>query len=190
MRRLALPALAVLLTGRAGPELGVLTAALAAGGAAGGLLLGRLAPARPERWYLLLSAMEGAGWALLLLVPSYPGTVVLLALVGAGEGAATALFFSRVQELVPSAEVGRYFSVLSPVTDAAVVAGLLLAATFGGPRLASWGLVTIAVLVVLPVLLTPALVRAARAEPRQGWRGGAGPAGSAARSGRRATRRR
>lgn len=162
MRRLALPALAVLLTGSAGPELGVLTAALAAGGAAGGLLLGRWPPGRPERWYLRLSVLEGAGWALLLLVPGIPGTTLVLGAIGAGEGAATALFFSRVQELVPAAEIGRYFAVLSPVTDAAVVAGLLLAGSFGGPQLGRWGLLAIAVLVAAPVVGTPALVRAAR----------------------------
>jgi MFS family permease len=162
VRRLALPALAVLLTGAAGPELGLLTAALAAGGAAGGIAVSRTRVSRPERSYLLLSLAEGTAWAILATAPPLPVTVVVLVAIGLGEGGSTALFFSRVQELVPPDEVGRYFSVLSPVTDAAIVGGLLLASLPGGGDLARWGQLAIALVVAVPVALCPALVRAAR----------------------------
>jgi hypothetical protein len=89
-------------------------------------------------------------------------TVVVLVAIGLGEGGSTALFFSRVQELVPPDEVGRYFSVLSPVTDGPIVGGLLLASLPGGGDLARWGQLAIALVVAVPVALCPALVRAAR----------------------------
>jgi MFS family permease len=166
VRRLALPALAVLLTGTAGAELGVMTAALAVGGVLGGIALGRVAVSRPERWYLGLSVAEGAAWAALLLAPGLPAAIAVLVVVGLGEGAATALFFSRVQELVPQAEIGRYFSVLSPVADAAVVGGLLLASLAGGAHLARWGPVAVGLLVAVPVLLCPALLERSRPPSR------------------------
>jgi MFS family permease len=161
VRRLALPALAVLLTGTAGAALGVMTAALAVGGVLGGITLGRVAVARPERWYLGLSLAEGAAWGALALTPGLPATIAVLVVVGLGEGAATALFFSRVQELVPQAAIGRYFSLLSPVADAAVVGGLLLASSAGGANLARWGPVAIGLLVAVPAVICPALLRAA-----------------------------
>lgn len=161
VRRLVLPALAVLTAGSAGPRLGLLVAALAVGGAVGGIAMGHLRPARPERWYLLLALGEAAAWPLLAVGPS-GWALVVLAVAGLGEGASTALFFSRVQELVPPARIGRYFSVLSPATDAAVVAGLAVAAVFGGSDLPTTGALAIAVLVGAPVLLCPGLLRRAR----------------------------
>jgi MFS family permease len=163
VRRLALPALAVLLAGAAGAELGVMTAALAVGGVLGGVALGRVPVARPERWYLALAVAEGVAWSVLARAPAFPATLVVLVVIGLGEGASTALFFSRAQELVPAGEIGRYYSLLSPVTDAAVVGGLLLASLAGGADLARWGPVAIGLLVAVPVVLCPALLRAARA---------------------------
>jgi predicted MFS family arabinose efflux permease len=169
VRRLALPALALLLAGTAGAELGVMTAALAGGGVLGGVALGRAAVGRPERWYLVLSVAEGVAWSGLALRPALPAALVVLAVIGLGEGASTALFFSRVQALVPAAEIGRYFAVLSPVTDAAVVGGLLLASLAGAAELARWGPVAIGLLVAVPVALYPALLRSrppSRGSPR------------------------
>jgi MFS family permease len=165
-RRLALPALAMLLAGTTGAELGVLTAALAVGGVLGGMVLGRVPVARPERWYVVFSLAEGVAWALLVMGPAFPATLAVLVVIGLAEGASTALFFSRVQELVPQAEIGRYFSVLSPVTDAAVVGGLLLASLAGAADLAHWGPVAIGLLVALPVVIYPVLLERSRPPSR------------------------
>lgn len=158
-RRLVLPALALVGLRHDPHDLGLLLAALALGGIVGGLLVGKVKDEAAAAWYVGLTLIEALLWLVPLLMQSLEAAVVSLVLVGLCEGATTAVFFTQIQKRVDSREIGRYFSLLSPLTDAAIVGGLLLATSLKPPTLAWLGPAFIAACIGVPLTLCWRMLR-------------------------------
>jgi predicted MFS family arabinose efflux permease len=152
IRRLALPAIVLVLYGRADAGLGGLVAALAAGGILGGLLAAALGRRNLDRCYLWLTLLEACTWTVVHFHVPYAALVATLFVAGIGEGATTALFFSRVQARLDPADLGRYFALLASTADAATVVGVLLASAVYADHVARWGPLAIAALILLPLV--------------------------------------
>jgi len=66
-----------------------------------------------------------------------------------------------VQELLKPKELGRYFSLMSPLTDASIAVGVLVASALGMSQLSDRGALLIAVLIGIPFLVCRSIVRGA-----------------------------
>ncbi len=138
---------------------GSLAAAIAAGTALGGLLVGRFST-RPFAGLLMGGCLlsEGAAWGLLAYSQSLEVSIAASLGAGLAIGFANTVYYSTIQATVPSAVLARVLSIGDFGSFAAIPAGLvvggLVIAAFGiGPALtvASIGvLTTAAVLLSLP----------------------------------------
>jgi len=161
IRRLLFPAALVVALSSTESRLGVLTGAIALGGIVGGLLAPRVRTEHVDRQYLLQSAAEMTIWLALGLVSSLPLYAGLLILAGVLEGSTTTLYFIRVQEELHANEIGRYFSLMSPITDASIAIGVLMASGLGVLALAQHGSWMIAALIGAPFLICRGILRGA-----------------------------
>lgn len=134
---------------------GLFASALAAMGAGG--VLGALAGGRLRfhaGWlYVLANVVEGLCWLAMPVAPT-SWVVVLLAFgTGVLESVAMVVFLAEVQKRIPDAHVGRYYALLTPMTDAFLAIGIV-----GGTPVAAglglhWSGTAIFLLMAVPVLL-------------------------------------
>lgn len=162
IRRLALPVVVTVTLHRATADLGILLGALALGGVFGGLLISKIASTLLSRWYVLVVTLESVLWLALVWSKSIVLVIFVLLLIGVCEGAGMAIFFSRIQELVAGPEIGRYFSLISPMTDAAIVLGVMSATALSDTSLATLGVIGIAIITGVPLIACLSLLREAR----------------------------
>lgn len=136
--------------------LGYLLGALGVGGAAGALLVPRLARIDRGLLYLSASILEGIVWAFVPFIDAAAGALVLLFMAGLLESAATVVFFAEVQPRLSVEYTGRYWAMVLPVTDAC----LLLGRSLGGFMIPAagvhWTAVVICIIFVSPVVLLAA----------------------------------
>ncbi len=158
-QRLLLPALLVLTLRTSQDQLGLLIAALAAGGVAGGLVVGRMRIDSPARWYVVITLLEVPLWLATLLSPNVAVLVLLLVLLGVLEGSGAAIYFTEIQRRIPGDQIGRYFSIMSPAADTAVVVGLLAISIVPDASVALVGTLLVAGAAGLPFLLLWRLVQ-------------------------------
>jgi MFS family permease len=108
---------------------GVLLAALAVGGVLGALA-GRSARRLPPGWvYVVGNLAEAACWPVLVFSHALAPALILAGIAGAFESIATVVYFAEVQGRLPNDFVGRYYSVLMPITDVCGVIGTVVGAT-------------------------------------------------------------
>jgi hypothetical protein len=158
-RRVLLPGLVLERFETRSVSYGAMIAAIAVGGVVGGLLVRRLVAAGAGRSYLALSAIEAVLWAGLFVVHDFWTTLAILVAIGFCEGAATAIFLTKMQALVPSHHIGRYFAFLSPATDLCVVVGLIAATSVQLGSTVTTGLVLSVAFIGLALLACSRLAR-------------------------------
>lgn len=161
IRWLLFPAVLVATLDSSENRLGLLVGAMALGGIIGGFLAPRIGSALIDRHYVLQSGVEVIIWLVLAIVSNVPSYVAVVFIGGVFEGSTTALYFVRVQELLKPKELGRYFSLMSPLTDASIAVGVLVASALGTSQLSDRGALLIAVLIGIPFLVCRSIVRGA-----------------------------
>jgi MFS family permease len=161
IRRLLFPAVLVVTLRSSESHLGLLVGAMALGGIIGGFLAPRIGAAYIDRHYVLQAGVEVISWLILAVVSNLAGYIAVVFVAGAFEGSTTALYFVRVQQLLKPKELGRYFSLMSPLTDACIAVGVLVASALGMSQLADRGALVIALLIGIPFLVCRIIVRGA-----------------------------
>ncbi|WP_081238991.1 MFS transporter [Streptomyces viridosporus] len=146
--------------------LGYLFGALGLGGIAGATLAPMLGRYRSGVVYVVASVLEGVAWLILPWTGSATGAVLLMFIAGALESAATVLFFTEVQHLVPAEYTGRYYATVLSVGDACQLAGRSLGGFLTPVIGVSWAVVSVGAVFALPaILLAAPLVREAPGSP-------------------------
>jgi hypothetical protein len=152
---------------------GGLEAALAAGWAIGGLVVGRLGLTRRAGMVWVASAfVEGLVMVGIVAVPAAPFAVAAMIVLGVSQGVVNVAWLSTVQAIVPERLLGRYFALETAVSYAAIplsqIVGGVLIVLHGVPfTFAAAGLGSIA---------TGALALLLREFRRVGYDPRAGPA--------------
>lgn len=159
IRRLLFPAALIVTLSSNENRLGILVGAMAVGGIVGGLIAPRVGIGHVDRQFVLQTCIEVLLWLALGLARSLPVYVPLLVLAGVFEGSTTTLYFVRVQHRLRPQEIGRYFSLMSPMSDACIVIGVLTASWLGLHALAHYGFWVIAALIGAQLLICPRIVR-------------------------------
>lgn len=159
MRRLLFGAVLIITLHTNTNRLGILLGAMAVGGIIGGLIAPRVDIGHVDRQYVLQTCVEILVWVALGLAGSWPVYLPLLVIAGVLEGFTTTLYFIRVQDRLQPKEIGRYFSLMSPMSDASVAFGVLIASWLGAHALADYGFWIIAALIGGPLLICPVIVR-------------------------------
>jgi len=177
-QRLLLPAMLVVTLRTSQDQLGLLIAALAAGGIVGGLAVGRFRISSPARWYVAITLAEVPLWLATFVSPNVGVLVLLLALLGVLEGSGIAIYFTEIQRRIPGDQIGRYFSLMSPSVDVAIVAGVLAISIVPEASVPVVGTLLVAGAAGLPFLLLWRLVAEAvtRGDGRQASTAHAGDA--------------
>jgi MFS family permease len=110
------------------PGVGVLNAAIGAGGLLGSVLAFRLVrPGRLASWFGVGIALFGAPLALIGLVPEQAAVIVLLALVGIGNALIDVGGFTLLARLADETVLARMFAGFEAILTLGVAAGGLLA---------------------------------------------------------------
>lgn len=138
---------------------GYLVAALAAGTAAGALLVGRVR-ARRVAGILMGVCLVAEGICFVILAFSSSLALTLLAAVGDGLtiGFANTIYYSTIQAVVPGEVLGRVMSVGDFGSFASIPAGLVA----GGLLIATYGVATVYLVAGLGVVLTGAILLSLR----------------------------
>lgn len=170
IRRLLFPAALIVTLASSENRLGILVGAMAVGGIVGGLIAPRVDIEHIDRQFVLQTCVEMLVWVALGFVSSLSLYLPLLVIAGVLEGFTTTLYFIRVQDRLRPKEIGRYFSLMSPMSDASIVIGVLIASWLGLHALADYGFWIIGALIGAPLLICPVIVRNAltttKARPR------------------------
>jgi len=158
IRRLLFPAALIVTLNSSENRLGILVGAMAVGGIVGGLIAPRVDLGHVDRQFVLQTCVEMLIWVALGFAGSLPVYLPLLVIAGVLEGFTTTLYFIRVQDRLAPKEIGRYFSLMSPMSDASIVVGVLIASWLGLHALANYGFWIIAALIGGPLLICPVIV--------------------------------
>ncbi|WP_392675587.1 MFS transporter [Streptomyces sp. LN785] len=133
--------------------LGYLIAAMGLGGAAGGILAGRLTRFSPGSMYILGNVAEAVCWLLLLLAHQPALAIGLLVAGGILESLATTVYMAEVQARFTERELTHYYSMLLPTNDMFVLLGATVAGLLVAPGRLGVSAVVIAGVMALPILL-------------------------------------
>ena len=117
--------------GRGSGSYGVALAAVGIGTATGTVLLGRRHAAAPRRFVLAAAAVSSALNMLLLLRPSFPWLLVVLAAQGLPHAGMTLYVSTFIAERVPDGARGRVFALTGAVYELGDVTGALTFAAIG-----------------------------------------------------------
>jgi MFS transporter, DHA3 family, macrolide efflux protein len=117
---------------------GGLEAALAAGWAVGGLVVGRLRLTRRAGLVWVASAfVEGLVMIALVGVPVVPYAIAAMTVLGVSQGIVNVAWLSTVQAIVPERLQGRYFALETAISYAAIplsqIVGAVLIVLYGVP---------------------------------------------------------
>ncbi|WP_067510265.1 MFS transporter [Actinoplanes sp. TFC3] len=133
--------------------LGYLIAAMGLGGAAGGILAGRLTRFSPGLMYILGNVLEAVCWLLLLFAHQPVLAIALLVAGGILESVATAVYMAEVQARFTERELTHYYSMLLPSNDVFVLLGATVAGLLVAPDRLGVSIAVIAGVMAIPILL-------------------------------------
>jgi predicted MFS family arabinose efflux permease len=147
-------------------SLGLLVAAMAAGGVAGAILGGRIGQLPRGRLYIAGNLCEAMCWPAVALVQSKAVVLAVMFVAGVCESIPTVLYFAEVQIRLSPLAVGSYYALLTSATQICAMLGVL-----GGSAVLALGgafplSLAMACLIAVPVLArAPALARSGGGEP-------------------------
>jgi MFS family permease len=133
--------------------LGYLVAAMGLGGAAGGLLAGRLRKANPGWLYILGNVLEAVCWLTLILVHQPVLAIAVLVTGGVMESVATAAYMAEVQARMGERELSHYYSMLLPSNDVFFLAGATVAGVLVAPGRIDVSIAVIAGMMAVPIIV-------------------------------------
>jgi Na+/melibiose symporter-like transporter len=119
-------------------------------------------------------AVLAAGWGVLILaaiggtlVTNLPQTLVVVVLAGIGNGAATAMSWPLLTELIPPDETGVFAGLKAAADSVAIPLSVVVAAELFLPRFGYRGIFTmLAINIAIALILLLAIVRVPRPAPR------------------------